>query len=252
MLELMFGIVFGLLVLAIPVVFIVCLIMACIRKKPVWWVLTGVSALLGLLLVIPVLFVAARAWKHGADRAEAMLRERAAMEALLDGGDSSEIRKVVCMNGVASLRIPAVWTDLMGQMETEDASLFVGTLERMRYCMLVSEPREAFVEFFGEEVPPFEKFNAIVRNQTVEALEDGEAAPTRRVELPHAPIASYTSIRGTGDGYEMEYCLYTMETPGHFHQLIMWTADPAAGDAAPLFEAVAKSFELVAAGTPED
>jgi len=63
------------LMLAIPLAFVGFLVTACIRRKTVWWVLTGITGAITLFSAIPVLFIGARAWKDGADRAEAAMQE---------------------------------------------------------------------------------------------------------------------------------------------------------------------------------
>lgn len=233
----------GIVLLLFPVAFIGFLITAIIRRTTMWWVLAGVTGLITVLSIIPVIFIGARAWKEGSDRAEAHMREQMELEhaAILADPPTQE---VTCKEGIVRLSVPASWGDLTTEIGNEDASLSYGNIVEQQYAIVITEPRADIVEVFGEE-DPFGKLHALVISHLSDAMKDARNFPVETLSHPGAIHAVRTRIQGTAEGHNMTYMFFVFETRNHFHQLMFWTIDPDVDSVLPVFEEAGATFGLV-------
>jgi hypothetical protein len=234
----------GIVVLMVPVACIACFITACIRRTAVWWILSGVCALITVLSIIPVIFIGARAWKKGSDRAAAVMEEREAMEERQAMEEVSGTKEVTCKNNLVSLSIPQGWTDLTTQIGNEDASLSYGDMAAEQYVIVITETRQEIINVFGEE-DPFEKMHGLLVPNLASSLENPVTQPVETLSHPGAINAVRTRIQGVTGGMNLTYVYYIFETRDHFHQLILWTISPDLETVVPTFEEVASSFATV-------
>jgi len=234
------GVVIGILIMLLPLAFLAFLIIAFVRRTALWWVLTGVTAALCLLLVVPVAFIAARAWKDGSDRAQA------AIDIRNHGLTEENGTRVECSEGVVALIVPRNWRDLSRQISIEDASLAYGNLLSEEYCAVISEPLEDFIDEGIEEDLDLSEFAEVVIQMISFDLEDLEVSGPYAAPLPRAPHAMRAEIRAKMDGLDLAYVLTVIETDSHFHQVVQWTLAEHIDQRRPIFDAVAQTFESIA------
>lgn len=238
-----FALLIGIVVLLFPVAFIGFLITAIIRRTTMWWVLAGVTGLITVLSIIPVIFIGARAWKDGSDRAEAIMREQMELEREATLAETFT-REVVCKEGIVRLSVPASWGDLTEEIGNEDASISYGSMVEGQYTILITEPRADIVGVFGEE-DPFGELHTLVISQLSEGMENARNFPLETLSHPGAIHAVRTRVQGTVEGHNMTYMFFVFETRNHFHQLMFWTVDPDVESVMPVFEQTGATFRLV-------
>lgn len=235
-----FGVIVALFVMLLPLAFIGFLIVAIVRRRALWWVLTGVTAALCLLLVLPMVFIAARAWRDASDRA------LAAIELQNHGLTEETGTRVECSEGVVALIVPRNWRDVSRQIGNEDGSLAYGNLVREEYCVVITEPSEDFLDEDGEQGFDLSEFAEVVIQMITSELAELEVSGPYAAPLPGAPQAMRAEIRGIIDGFDIAYILYAIETDHHFHQIVLWTQADDMDDKRPIFDAVAQTFESIA------
>ncbi len=240
-----FGVAIAIFMMLLPLAFIGFLIVAIVRRRALWWVLTGVTAALCLLVAVPVVFIAARAWKDGSDRALAMI------ELQNQGLTEENGTRVECSEGLVALIVPRNWRDVSRQIGNEDGSLAYGNLAREEFCLVITEPREDFLDESGEEGFDLDEYSEVVIQMITAELVDLGISGPHAVPLPGAPLARRAEIRGKYDGLVFAYVLTVIETEGHFHQIVQWTQAENIDEKRPIFYAVAQTFESIAPPMPE-
>ena len=206
-----------LLMLGIIGMGVLSIIMAFVRRTTGWIVMAIIFSLLGAGGVITGVVFAALGFSKTV-------------------AQQSKSQTIVSDDGWVRLEIPGAWRTLPELHD--DASLKFGNKFREEYAIVISEPA---AEFDGT----LDDFAKVATSGIIENLgANAEIGP-----IENATAGKFNArrcrISGKVGNDRAVYLHYSIQTPGGFHQLIMWTLPSKERVAWPAFERVAKSFAEV-------
>ncbi len=205
-------------VLAVAGLTLLSFIMALVKRTKGWIIAAVFFGMFGLAAVAFGVVAFAKGVKQGFNKAKA---------AAVD-------KKVVSSDGQISLQVPANWDDLP-ELHA-DAALKVGNKFREEYAIVISEPK---TDFEGT----LQKYSEITTGAMRENLENGTISNVQSLTIGGLP-AIQCRVSGTTQNIKIIYLHTSIETPDGFHQLMLWTLPSKEATAWPVFERVAKSFQL--------
>lgn len=216
------GVLLGLAVLlAVPVAFFAGLIMLIKTRSKAWLFLLIPSGLLGFAFVAFVggsfMFGVAKGIREA---------QKSADTTTLTSGLSSD--------SLISVKYPASWKTLTKL--NEDAQLQLGSSRREEYLLVFNESKADFGGTLAD-------YGSIVSGNLRKVLADAEVSDPEMLTINGLNALRY-QISGKLKGLNLEYFLTVVESPNHFHQVMMWTLKSKKEAAFPVFEQVASTFEL--------
>lgn len=217
------GMVIGIvLMLAIPALFILCLVKLVYTKKKGW--LFGLIAsgipILGFFVVVAF---GAYTGAKGAFSAKSTTPSIFATKA--------PDRKVDVPNSDITLVLPGHWVDLDNL--NEEADLGAGNLANEEYFIVMAESK---IDFDGD----LAEYSAITSGGMVDALENAEITEPKEISINGLP-AIQREISGTIDRAKICYLHTTIESKGHFYQAMGWTLKSRRDTAFPVITSVIDS-----------
>ncbi|MCB1064340.1 MAG: hypothetical protein KDN20_15660 [Verrucomicrobiae bacterium] len=210
------GGIFGcVLVIVIPVLFIVSLILAIVKKSKAWTIVCVISGLLGLGLIGTSIFFAAKGISAAAKAA-------------------SESKILTGPDGQFHLDVPGNWSE--NNLGSEDASVQVGNLFREEYLLVIEEPKADFEAGFTVS-----DFAELASGMVEESLAVGNRGELTELTINGLPAAR-CRIKGSADGVQVVYLNTYVEGANHFYQVMAWTLPSKEKTAFPIFEKAVGTF----------
>jgi hypothetical protein len=213
------GMVIGfLLVIGFPVLAVVSIILACVKRTAGWVVAACIFSLMAMVMGG---FFAVGVY-NGFQRASK---------------GQSVTKRVTSDDGWISLEVPSSWSNLpeIGK----DSPLKMGNKFAEQYLMVFTDPR---VDFRGT-LPEFSK---LTTGRMVTKLQDASASEPQSLTINGFP-ALRVRVEGTAGSVHVCYHHTSVETPDGMHQILQWTLASREAKAFPVFEKVAESFQVVKA-----
>jgi len=199
------------LAIAVPAMFVLCLVMALTRKSRSWLLATVGLAIAGLALGGAVTFFGVRG--PGAV-------------------DEESARRVFrTEDGLATIAGPGDWTRV--ETGAKDATLQVGNPAAEEYLVVVSEVRKGFPEGYG-----LEDYARLATEPVIDGLADPKAGEWREIR-----VGGEAALRQRVSGAVQNTFLVA---GGHFHQVLAWTLPGKEDEALPRLRRAADSFRLEA------
>jgi hypothetical protein len=214
------GLIACFLFVAIPVFFIVSLILAITRKSRAWTIATVITGTLGLLFIVGSL---AFGFYSG-------------FQAVKEGRKAGEF---TTSDGLAMITGAAGWRIL--ELNSEDATLSVGNLFAEEYLIVISEAKSIFEPGFG-----LTDFAEVASEQTIDSIE-GAIVTELVAKTVNGMPAFEREISGEIEGIDITYFNTYLEGGSHFHQVLTWTLTKRKEKTMPNLKAAAASFREVAA-----
>ena len=142
----------------------------------------------------------------------------------------SKPETVSFMDGQFEALKPASWSMLSDL--NDKADLQMGNRFKEAYCTVLTEARIDFAEGLS-----LAEFSEITRKFLVDSLEDLQQTGPENLTLSGQPAIKYDLI-GTINRTRIHYWHVSIETPTHYHQVILWSLPSR-------FKANQKDFEAV-------
>ncbi|BCU79118.1 hypothetical protein [Luteolibacter sp. LG18] len=198
--------------LVVVIVFILSLVRLIVTKNARWVIGLVLSAIVGL----------------GGLGAGTVLLAKKAKEA------SETPRVVASADQSVHARIPGHWKEMPNLNEV--ATLEVGNAIREQYFIVISESKQD-VELALDD------YADLTSKHMLGTLKNGERGPKSTVTIDGHPAIQY-EVKGSVDKTPVVYLQTTVETPGGFHQLLMWTLPSKREIAWPVFKEVLDSVKV--------
>lgn len=198
------GILAIVMMLAIPTLFILSLIRYLITRKTGWLVSCIISGVLGLLFLLPIVFIGARAWKKGSDRAKAAIEER-------NGGG----RTARTPGGEIVLQLPSSWKPM--KTLHDDAVMQEANLGEGCFLIILEDSKEDFTGTLAD-------FSELTSNSILNNLEKSQRVAVRGLGLSDDIKAYQYRIEGSANHIAMSYVFTAVESKDKFHQILIWSS----------------------------
>ncbi len=212
---LIFGVLGCFATVAVPILFIFCLIMAIVRKSKGWTVATIVMGVLGLGAVIAAVAFSAN------QVAEAVEESKIPREFADD-------------EGRFALTGPGSWS--VQDLGHPDAELEIGNLFAEEYVMVISEAKSEFDEDFS-----LDDFADIAGGAMIDVLGDPDYSEFEELTVNGMPARRHR-LNGTIDGIRIAYVNTFVEGKEDFHQVLAWTLEVKQDLAIEKLQEAANSF----------
>lgn len=206
---------FCVMALVVPALFIVGLILAIVKKSKGWTIFTVLVGLAGFGVIGAFIYFVAHEVKDSIAKAEQLHP--------IDGDD-----------GKFSLSIPGNWDEQV--LGSADASLEVGNLIREEYLLVIHEPISDFDEGFT-----IGDFAEIAADGVTAALTNASRGDLEAVEINGMP-AVQCRIEGSADGVRIVYLNSYIRGESDFYQVMTWTLPSKEAEAFPKFREAMATF----------
>jgi len=230
------GIIGLLIMVAVPLIFVVSLVLLFVTKKKAWLFAVIPSGLLGLVLV--VLFGVA--FVGGFQRGMEKQRQNISAEKV------PADRLVTSTDGAVQIKLPLHWRLLKNLNDA--AQLQAGNMAREEYLMVINELKS---DFSGT----LEEYAEIISENLKNGLAGATLTGPEKVTVNGLSGLQY-KVMGTVNNVNIAYLLTTVESANSFHQVNEWTLQSKEDAVFPLFQEVLQSFTPVAAtgaaASPQD
>lgn len=203
------------LMILLPILFILSVVFAIVKKSAGWSIVAVITFLIGLGFVGLSVFFAIK------ENAKSV-KEGEKIEAVSSAGVSY------------ALRGPSHWSKQ--SLGASEADVQWGNLFREEYLATISEPIVDFDESFD-----LDRYAELLSGLTSEGMEKLEKGDINSSEHPLYP-ARECRIEGTIEGIRIVYLIVYLEGEKDFYQLMMWTLPSKEEKAFPIFRKVAESF----------
>lgn len=203
------------LLIVLPILFVLSLVFAIVRKSAGWSIVAVITFLLGVGLIVMTVFFAI---KKNAKNA----KEGKRVEAVSSTGVPYE------------LKAPGHWS--RQNLGSSEADIQWGNLFREEYLATVSEPVVDFDDSYT--LDKYAELLAGLTSEGMENLKKGDIVPSEHSLYP----ARECRIEGTIDGIRIVYLIFYFQGEKDFYQLNMWTLPSKEAKAFPVFREVAASF----------
>ena len=144
--------------------------------------------------------------------------------------------KITFLNDSFAVTMPASWstrTDL-----NDVADLQMGNLFKEAYAIFISESKIDFDDI------SLEGHSDLTRSFLREGLKNFQESEPRYLNNTKYKTLRYR-ITGSVDGLNLIYWHVTIETSGHFHQVILWSLKSKFADNEADYKALVESFEMI-------
>lgn len=124
-------------------------------------------------------------------------------------------KQEVFLDGQYSITRPASWglrSDL-----NDAADLQMGNLRKEAYAVVLSEAKADFDDDIG-----LEDFSETVREGVLESVSSGDSSTGEELSINGQRAIRY-ELTGSIDKIKIRYWLVAIDSPDHFHQLLMWS-----------------------------
>lgn len=209
------GLIGCVLMIAIPVLFIVSLILAIVKKSKGWTIAAVISGLLGLGLI----------------GVSAFMAFKGVSEAIEESGNPKVLQGA---EGTFEITVPGHWSEQ--DLQTPDASLQAGNLFREEYLVVIHEPKADFDPDFT-----IDDYAEVIGDIVSEGTENIDRGQVSTLEIQGLPARRYR-LEGSVDGIRIVYLMTFVETADRFYQLMMWTLPSKEEAAFAHFEEAAANF----------
>lgn len=203
------------LMFAIPVLFIVSLILAIVKKSKAWTIVCVISGLLGLGFIGVSSYFAVKGISAAAKAA-------------------SEAKTLSGPDGQFHIDVPGNWSD--NDLGSEDASVQVANLFREEYLLVIEETKADFEADFTVS-----DFADLASSLVEESLVGGNRGELTELTINGLPAAR-CRIKGSADGVQVVYLNTYIEGAEHFYQVMAWTLPSKEKIAFPIFEKAVSTF----------
>ncbi len=224
------GIIGVLIVVAVPLIFVVSLILLFTTKRKAWLfavIPTGLLSL-GFGVVFAVAFVGG--FKRGMERQKQNISDEKV----------PADRLVTSTDGAVQIKLPLHWR-LLKNLNTA-AQLQAGNMAREEYLMVFNEMKS---DFDGT----LEEYSKIISGNLEKGLSGAIVTGPEKVTVNGLNGLQY-KVMGSVNNVNIAYLLTTMESANGFHQVNEWTLQSKEAAAFPLFKEVLQSFQPVAGTGP--
>lgn len=226
------GVIGLLIVVAVPLIFIVSLILLFTTKKKAWLFAIIPSGLLSLVVVglFAVAFV--RGFKKGFERG---------MEGRSENVSAEKVpadRLVTSTDGLVQMKLPMHWRILKNL--NDEAQLQAGNLAREEYLAVINELK---ADFSGT----LEEYGGIIAGNLEANVTNATLSGPEKVVVNGLNGLQYR-IAGTINNVNVAYLLTVIESTKGFHQINQWTLQSKEDKAFPVFREVLQSFVPVTPG----
>lgn len=215
-----FGCCVGLL---FPAFFLFFLIMALTRKSKGWIIAAVVSGIITLLTFIGgIVFAVTTGVKESEKQAEP--------------------RSFTTSDGVATVIGAPQWRQLT--IGSAGTSLGIGNQVLKQYLVVTTKPRRDFTEGYT-----LAEFAAAASEQELSILASKQVTDFSELTVGGMK-ALRQEARGSADGIGLFYLNTYLESPSHFHQVMIWTPEEDEDPYRAILEKVADSFREVGLQVP--
>ncbi|HEX8491406.1 MAG TPA: hypothetical protein VF658_01065 [Pyrinomonadaceae bacterium] len=145
-------------------------------------------------------------------------------------------------DGRYQLTIPGDWREDSALLE--EAILKASNRVSELYVVVLTESKEDF----ADDVT-LEKYTTLTRDSMKANVVSPEVTEPVPTNISGNPAMEY-ELRGTVDSMKVAYINTTVETPGHFHQIIAWTLRSRFDKNQAALREVTKTFREVAGARP--
>lgn len=207
--------------LAVPAAFIVALVLLIKTRKKAWLFLLIPSGLLGLAFL-------------GLVGMGVVLGIREAQKAETTESAKSGADAGLSTDSLIRVKYPSHWKTLT--KVNDEAQLQAGSPRREEYLLIFNESKSDFAGTLAD-------YGAIVVGHLEKVLSGAEVSDPEKLTINGLNALRY-QISGKLKGLNLEYYVTVVESPNHFHQVMMWTLKSKKETAFPIFQEVTSSFEL--------
>ncbi len=206
--------------LAVPAAFLAGLILLIKTRKAAWLFLVVPTG----LLVLAFLGLVATGFVMGLQRA----KENASTM-------SAKGSELVSTDQMIRINAPSHWK-VMTKVNDE-AQLQAGSPYREEYLLVFNEPKSDLdVDLKG--------YGELLTGHLQDVMTDAQVSEPEKLTINGLNALRYT-VSGTLKGLKIDYLLTVVESPKHYHQMMMWTLRSKKDSAFPVFRDVAGSFKIV-------
>ena len=209
------------IMVALPILFVLALVMAITRKSKAW---TAGATALGVLGIIAVVVLLVYAGKQAASKMAEM----------------SQPRAFVTTDGLVEITAPGTWT--AHDFDNEAATLQIGNLIGVQYLLVISESKREFPPEFG-----IEEYAEVVSGQMREVVEGSVESELLPMEI-NGLTAFRQELEGDVEGTSIAYLNTFIDGKEHFHQVLTWTLRDQKERHFPVFRETADSFREISDG----
>lgn len=148
-----------------------------------------------------------------------------------------EKKDILSLDKKFQITVPGAWEEEKSLHEKADIQ--AAHRPSNVFVIVLTESKE---DFDGMTV---QKHSDLTRGSLMESLKDSQETGPKTLAINGYPALQY-EIRGVFDGYlKVAYLHTTVETPNHFHQILVWTTASAFDKNRPTFEKIAGYFREV-------
>jgi hypothetical protein len=149
-------------------------------------------------------------------------------------------RILVSTDGISQITLPPGWDE---QKELNDTAVIqAADPQAERYVIVITDSKEDF------EQMNVEKHSEITRTNLMKSLSNPSADGPVRLTINDCPAVQY-EVRGAIDNLNIIYIHTTIETTGHYHQVLAWTLRSKIDKNREPLQQVVKSFRATAKAT---
>lgn len=212
------GIVGLLLLVAIPLAFIISLILLIVSKKKGWLFLLIPSGLLSLLLVVGFGVAVFMGITKGIENTSKLKSDQVVPDDRVVASNDDQVK----------VKLPSHW-DLLTNLN-EAAQLQAGNPRREEYLMVISDSKEDFNGSLPE-------YSDLIIRRLSDVLQDLSVEGPKKVTLDGREAMEY-EVAGVVEGVSIHYIFTIAEGDSGFHQVIVWTLKSKRDVAWPVFREV--------------
>ncbi|NNE93516.1 MAG: hypothetical protein HKN23_17860 [Verrucomicrobiales bacterium] len=198
----------------IPILFILSLIFAIIKKSKGWTIVCVLSGLAGLGLIALAVFGIITAQK-----------------------EAGKPRAIPSNDGLVELTGPKSWKDLSTMLGVEDASVQIGNIFQEEYLVVISEPKSDFDDDFTTK-----DYTELIRELNLEGTDQStDETALNPIQVNGLDGFQY-EFQARIDGLDIVYLMTIVGGKDHFHQVMAWTMPSKKAVAFPKFRDAAATF----------
>ncbi len=207
--------------IAVPIFFILSLILAIVKKSKGWTVVCVISTLLGLGIL--------GLMGYGAYTAIA--------------GDSSanlnENGEAISADNLLAIKVPKGWRDVTSVVDNEEASLSYGNVLRNEFLIILSEAQTDF-----EDGTTIRDYADLTAGLMKDALKNPQQSDYEAVSINGMQGLKCT-MEGSTEGIKIVYLCHYLQCDSHYHQVLAWTVPSKREAAFKTFKKVCNSIRKV-------